>query len=253
MNNYNKEKINLFHCILPPRYFDKMHYRNIEILKKWKQINNKFDINQKIYTYNDCINFLQSFEKKYNFKVLNFFEKEKDGRFKADLWRMCLLYEYGGIYSDIDQEPLCSLDLFLDTNKIDFLSASNMHRDSISIGFIYSKPNSKIIYDTINIMINKYLTNHENMSGTWSMAESILKSCNLKECPIGQINIKEERCFFLHEVGDFSLQGQSHLNSFYFKDIINNTNVIKTRYETYYYDQFDQNGFIEIPEYMKVI
>ena len=30
--------------------------------------------------------------------------------FKADLWRLCKLYVYGGIYADIDLVPYLSID-----------------------------------------------------------------------------------------------------------------------------------------------
>lgn len=52
------------------------------------------------YLYDDamCIDFLK---KHYNNEVLHAFDSLIPGPFKADLWRYCVLYKYGGVYMDI--------------------------------------------------------------------------------------------------------------------------------------------------------
>lgn len=48
-----------------------------------------------------------------------------DGPIRADFWRVCILYRYGGIYSDADNLPFLSLDAFVEPD-VDFLTCSTV-------------------------------------------------------------------------------------------------------------------------------
>ena len=56
-----------------------------------------------LYDDKDCEKFI---EKNYPFDVLTAFNTLIPGAYKADLWRYCILYFYGGIYIDIKFKPL---------------------------------------------------------------------------------------------------------------------------------------------------
>ena len=61
------------------------------------------EIEIKFYDDNDCLNFLNQ---EYSQKHVDVFNFLADGPIKADFWRACILYKYGGVYADIDIEPL---------------------------------------------------------------------------------------------------------------------------------------------------
>jgi mannosyltransferase OCH1-like enzyme len=67
--------------------------KNIENLQK---INPEFKY--QLFDDNDCLDFIHD---NYDTDVLNAYNMLIPGAFKADLWRYCILYKYGGIYLDI--------------------------------------------------------------------------------------------------------------------------------------------------------
>lgn len=62
--------------------------------------------------------------------IKNLFEEIEYGPYKCDFWRLCKLYINGGVYSDIDIEPLMSIDEIIKDN-CDFYSCLALDRSSI--------------------------------------------------------------------------------------------------------------------------
>ena len=58
----------------------------------------------------DRKNFIKDNFPSYVFKMYN---KLIPGAYKADLWRYCVLYKYGGCYIDVMISPLKSLSLYI--------------------------------------------------------------------------------------------------------------------------------------------
>ena len=82
-----------------------------------------------LYDDNDCREFIKN-----NFKpdVLEAYDCLIPGAYKADLWRLCILFIYGGIYLDIKYKPLNGFKfinltekehLVADVNNIDIYNA----------------------------------------------------------------------------------------------------------------------------------
>jgi hypothetical protein len=75
----------------------------------------------KFYNDKDCINFLKNEFSKDNLdlrkKVLKSYNKLIPSAYKADLWRLCVIYEYGGVYSDASQIFKIPIDQIIDTTK----------------------------------------------------------------------------------------------------------------------------------------
>lgn len=117
------------------------------VIKKWNKIYPDYEV--KLYDNNDCINFLK---KEYNDELVDIFNYIKDGPIKADFWRVCILYKYGGIYSDIDVEPLVNIEKIMlpDTTFITCLSAMGKN---INPHFIVSEPKHKVL----KMCMDKYL------------------------------------------------------------------------------------------------
>jgi hypothetical protein len=240
------ENNTIHHTILKPQYPSNMiHPLTKQNLDKWIKINENLSLNQKIWTHDECINFLESFDK----NILYWFNIEPDGRYKSDIVRLCLLYEFGGIYVDVDQEPLLSFDHYLDLNKYDFCGCSNMGLHNVSNGFIYSKKGSNIIKKNIEEIIRRYETNGPR-GGCHVMGSVITDLTNGEELkmPLGDIQIGNENCLFLHEIGNENLpdETQEFYNSFGVYANNDTVRVMNSRYSTYHIDKIKSHEFIKI-------
>lgn len=98
----------------------------------------KFDNNIEMIWYNDedCEKFMSSQSK----EIYDVYNTLKPKAFKCDLFRLCLLYERGGMYIDDQAQPFVSIEeMFRDTNNASFISIRD-HRLSqygIHNGLIY--------------------------------------------------------------------------------------------------------------------
>jgi mannosyltransferase OCH1-like enzyme len=86
------------------------------IIPNIKKIYPDYEI--KLYDDNDCRKFLLD---NYGKLYVDIFDFLKDGPIKADFWRICVLYKYGGIYFDLDLEHLNNLNKIID-NDTDFVT-----------------------------------------------------------------------------------------------------------------------------------
>ena len=75
----------------------------------WKKLNPEYSIS--LSDNQDCERFLLE---EFGNLHLEIFKFIPDGPIKADFWRVCALYKYGGIYSDIDNEPILPISQFLE-------------------------------------------------------------------------------------------------------------------------------------------
>lgn len=241
----------IMHCALPPGYSDgKIHPNTIKNIDKWKELNSELDIEQKIFNYDECCSLI---EEHFDDELLLFFRTQPHGHFKSDLWRLCALYVYGGVYADIDQELLLPFSEFFNEN-IDFCGVSNMERYNLSNGFIYAKKQSKIIEKNIELTYKKYrkalsnnlLGNVKFIGGCYIMGEVISELVSSKQMPLGSLEINGEKCKFLHEIGNKDLESlnkQQFWNSFAVYD--GEKKVMNSRYESYYIDRNKRHEFIK--------
>lgn len=109
--------------------------------------------NWEYHFYDDkmCIEFLKEH---YGQQYVDKFNNIKSGAHKADLWRNCILYMYGGVYVDIDLEMLVPFDTIID-NETFIIPYTNttttkvVNANNIYNALIMTKPKHPIIYDTI--------------------------------------------------------------------------------------------------------
>jgi mannosyltransferase OCH1-like enzyme len=111
----------------------------------------------KLYDNNDCIEFLK---KEYSQEYVDIFNYLKDGPIKADFWRLCILYKYGGIYFDIDIEHFNNLDNIIE-NDTTFTTlvidpTYRTKKRDFNPAIIITNSNNKIIKKCINIYLDKY-------------------------------------------------------------------------------------------------
>jgi len=113
-----------------------------------------------LYDDEDCEQFIK---KHFDEKVYNTYLRIIPGAFKADLWRYCILYIYGGIYVDIDTICLEKIDKFLNED-IEFITPIDLNncpyygKYNLFNCFIASIPKHPIL----ELCINKIVFNVEN-------------------------------------------------------------------------------------------
>ena len=101
--------------------------------QKWLQLNPSL----RIEFWND--NRVERFMSNQPIKIYKAFKKLKPPAYKCDLFRMCLLYKYGGIYVDCETTPFASFDYMnRKTKKCDFVSVLD-HGGGIHQGFLFIK------------------------------------------------------------------------------------------------------------------
>ena len=85
------------------------------------------------------------------------------GAFKADLWRYCVLYVYGGIYADLDTICMNNLDSFI--REYSFVCPIDLNTNpyegnhNLFNSFIGIVPNSEIMLNCIKFIVNNIMNN----------------------------------------------------------------------------------------------
>lgn len=138
------------------------------VIKNWKKLNPDYII--KLYDNDDCINFLKT---EYNNNFVELYNQIKDGAIKADFWRVCILYKYGGVYSDIDVKPVQPISSILNKN-IDFITCISWFKDGLNPHFIFAKPNDKLLLKCINTFLNKKGEKYDYWD--WSICKNMTKN-----------------------------------------------------------------------------
>tara|TARA_R110002126_G_scaffold290225_1_gene446717 strand:- start:3153 stop:3890 length:738 start_codon:yes stop_codon:yes gene_type:complete len=244
------KRINMYHSILPPQYVSRMVHPNTKKnLDKWVNLNDDLDIKQEIWVDSECRVFLKEFGESFGLDILKWYNYESDGRYKSDIWRICVLYENGGIYVDVDQEPLTKISDYLDFDRFNICVASNMGLHNVSNGFIYTEKKSEIIKNNIIEMVRVY-ENNLGKGGCHVMGRVITEMTGGEplKMPLGEIKIGYENCLFLHEIGDETIPDgtQAFYNSFGLYSDNDTKRVMNSRYESYHTDRHNGVNFIKI-------
>jgi len=114
--------------------------------------NTNLDMNVRFYDMNECREFLATH---FPPAILNAYDTLKPIAYKADLWRLCILYMYGGIYLDIKLRPV---DYFTFSSLLtreywvsdgEFRDHNNNTLNSIYNALIVSKANNPALLKAI--------------------------------------------------------------------------------------------------------
>jgi mannosyltransferase OCH1-like enzyme len=147
-----------YNIIIPTNIFQTWHSKTLPPLMaksvaKIIKLNPKF--NYKLYDDNDCREFIRN-----HFKpdVLHAYDCLIPGAYKADLWRLCILFIYGGIYMDIKLVCVNGFKLIELTEKEHFVK--DRQQNGIFNTMIASPKGNIFLYKAIRKIVknvqNKY-------------------------------------------------------------------------------------------------
>lgn len=132
-------------------------YINIHV-QTWKDKNPDWEY--RYYDDDDC----RDFVKQYFPDLYDMFISIKVPFARADFWRFLALYEFGGVYADIDTYCVTPLNDWLDTTK-EFVSAENYIPGlgyNIEDWFFANSPKNPISKNIIDLMINRIEESNKN-------------------------------------------------------------------------------------------
>jgi mannosyltransferase OCH1-like enzyme len=127
------------------------------ITDTWKLNNPGYDYF--LYDDNMCRNFISE---SFNKEVLDAYDKIKVAAYKADLWRYCILYKYGGFYADIDTLCIGKIQDFINQN-VDYIVPIDLNNGignyCLFNSFIGTVPKNPILLQCIMQIV--YNINHD--------------------------------------------------------------------------------------------
>jgi mannosyltransferase OCH1-like enzyme len=147
--------------IIHQSYKDYLRITNLKACQSWKYFNPAFAY--KYWTDDDCRTLI-----KQNFSndVLKVYDNLYAGAFKADIFRLCVLYLEGGVWADISTLCASPISLLL-SDKVNLVTAFDgpaQNDDFIGViwqAFIISPKGSPVIKYILDFTINKLLNESE--------------------------------------------------------------------------------------------
>jgi len=191
MEFYNRKSINFNkNILLPhftfnmsvvdkkiPKYLFQTYISKERVPKKVHDNISKYasDYSYFFYDDNQCRDFLHNH---FIPEVLQKFDELK-GAHKADLFRYCILYIFGGVYLDIKTILVRPLNEIFNDINCSFYSVSSMNPNTIYQGIIAVNPLNNIMKHSINFILNtSYLETKKNyIIFTEFMFKDIQKMC----------------------------------------------------------------------------
>ena len=163
---------------------EKMHENVIRIIKN----NPEFKV--EIYDCNERREFIKN---NFNENVLYAYDNLIPGAYKADLWRLCILYKNGGIYLDIKLNCINNFKFIALTEKehlcLDRPGCWKPNEIGIYNAIIISKPNNKLLLRCINKIVENvknryYCFNDLYPTGPGLLGEEYIKMIKEKNLDI---------------------------------------------------------------------
>lgn len=148
-----------------------------KVFYNWKRLNPDYKLI--FFDFKDSAYFL---EKKLGTDYKQHFNKITYAPHKSDFFRLCFLYIYGGVYSDIDNEPLTPIETFY--NKFDgitFCTTLGLNNTSFAQAIICSTRNNTYVDICIKEYLNKFnlFSNLDNYKGQDLTGTTLMYNCIL--------------------------------------------------------------------------
>lgn len=163
--NGKREKKEYIHKKIPMKIWQTWSTKNLptEMTKSvntLKECNPDFEYN--LYDDNDCEKFIY---KHFGQDIQEVFNSLIPGAYKADLWRYCVLYIYGGIYLDIKFVPVKKFNFINLVNDEHFCRDRDgdfwiKHCFGIYNAILITLPRNKLMLMAIKKILKNYNTNN---------------------------------------------------------------------------------------------
>jgi len=147
-----------------------------KVFNNWKKMAPEHKII--FFSFKDAAHFL---EKCYNKDYKKYFNETGYAPYKSDFFRICFLYKYGGIYSDIDNIPLCDTNKFYEPyTNIKFITSLSLNNNSCAQAIIISTRENPVLKHSLDEYITTYnseydIHNDYSLSGPKILYKSIVK------------------------------------------------------------------------------
>jgi len=143
--------------IIPLKIFQTWNSKNLPEKMNENMINlkkNNPEFEYFLYDDNDCRLFIKE---NFSKEILDTFNTLRPGAYKADLWRLCVLYINGGIYLDIKYKCINQFKFIYLTNKEYFVkdryNVKDTNLPTIYNALIICLPNNNLLLEGINQII----------------------------------------------------------------------------------------------------
>lgn len=125
-------------------------------IQSWQSNNPNYEYHY--FDDQDCDEFMR---REFDGDTYRAYDSLIPAAFKCDLWRLCVLYKYGGIYADISMECLRSIDDMITDEDLIVIRDSPTNQSYIYQAFIASEPKNpsiwRIIKHTVEIVLSQRL------------------------------------------------------------------------------------------------
>lgn len=129
-----------------------------KIVNTWIHFNPEWKY--QLYSDQECDIFIKE---NFDESVYNTYKKIVPGAYKADLWRYCVLYKYGGVYIDIDTICMSKISDFIHhshfVTPVDLNTNPREGTHNLFNTFIASVPESPILLDCIHQIVYNVTNN----------------------------------------------------------------------------------------------
>lgn len=196
-----------------------------KVLTRWKELNPAYLIDVSLDV--DCIEFIKTH---FNESLAELFKTTYNGKNKADLWRLCKLYIFGGVYADVDVVPYLNIDHL---NKDVTFYASVSTRQLCFQDFLLSRnPKSPLLLALLlSLISNKNINGGGPLIDMYNCINRILET-NPVEGRLYRINTIKIKI----NIGSSSNNNKKVINLYYFPSDLKYTIVLDSHPHP---DQFD--------------
>ena len=166
----------------------------------WKEHNPEYAY--KFYDDDMCDQFMKEFD----VRAWKAYRRIIPGAFKADMWRYCVLYKYGGVYADVDTVCLGKIDDFLNETT-EFVTPIDLDDKLLYNTFIAAAPGSKILKDCIDTIVHNVENNIVPDDKIYFSACGVLANCT------NEFMGRDKQASFAGQIG-WHDHGKIHLLNF---------------------------------------
>lgn len=179
-----------YNSVIPLKIYQTWYTKELpELLQKnillLKEQNPEFTFY--LFDDNDCRAFIQQY---FDHSIMNAFDKLIPGAYKADLFRYCILYIYGGIYLDIKYYGINGFKFITLTEKEYLVRDLRFSGEGIYNALMICKPGNKLLWKAIQNIVENVSTLFYGKSTLEPTGPLLLKNIIDKDISTVQIEIE---------------------------------------------------------------